>query len=310
MPRAHCSWRRSDSTRRYPTCVGTSAECKRRKDRRAAPKWLVHGVPRRARSPRAHGGRRPRPAGDRPDAQPLHDRARRGGDAPALPRRGRTGRRRDRHRRHRLPRPHDRDRALVRRPRDRARVDGLLRGRAQRLVRRGERRLAALPRRRRGARPAGRGAAARADGPDVARGLLPRRDQLHRRLEEAAPRSPTTPCASSATAPSTASAGACTSRSRTTCPAYLPERIEQTTVRVEHYGYLGASATRRRSRAATSSCCSRRRPRARRRRSSTSTSAPSTPPPATRGSARRVRAGLGDDPGRRPRRPATSSPRR
>ena len=65
-------------------------------------------------------------------AEPLHDRARRAGDAAALPRGGRRRRRRDRRRRHRLDRPHDRDRALLRRARDRARVDRLLRRRAQR----------------------------------------------------------------------------------------------------------------------------------------------------------------------------------
>ena len=55
-----------------------------------------------------------------------------------------------------------------------------------------------------------------------------------------APRSPTTRCASSATARTTASRAGCTSRSRTTCRCYAAGRVEQSSVRVEHYGYLGA----------------------------------------------------------------------
>ena len=52
--------------------------------------------------------------------------------------------------------------------------------------------------------------------------------------------SPTAPCGSSATARTTASRGACTSRSPTTCRPTPHNRIEQTSVRVEHFGYLGA----------------------------------------------------------------------
>ena len=65
-------------------------------------------------------------------------------------------------------------------------------------------------------------------------------------------------------------------------PGYLPERIEATSMRVEHYGYLGVVRDEPREVAsATSSCCACSRPRARRRRSCTTTSAASTPPPAT-----------------------------
>ena len=54
-----------------------------------------------------------------------------------------------------------------------------------------------------------------------------------------APRSRTAHCACSATAPTTASRDACTSRSPTTCP---PTRTAASAdpVRIEHYGYLGA----------------------------------------------------------------------
>ena len=55
-----------------------------------------------------------------------------------------------------------------------------------------------------------------------------------------APRSPTTRCACSATARTTASRAVSTSRSPTTCPLYAAGRLEQSSVRIEHYGYLGA----------------------------------------------------------------------
>ena len=89
--------------------------------------------------------------------------------------------RRDRDRRHRLDRPHGRDRPLVRRARDRARVDGFLLGRAQHVLRRRDgdwvmyldadevlvaEDVAKLR---------------DAHGSHLARGVLPGRDQLHRR---------------------------------------------------------------------------------------------------------------------------------
>ena len=56
-----------------------------------------------------------RPPGKRPEAQPVHDRQGRGRDAPPLPGRGGARRRRDRDRRHRITRPHYRDRPRVQR---------------------------------------------------------------------------------------------------------------------------------------------------------------------------------------------------
>ena len=53
-------------------------------------------------------------------------------------------------------------------------------------------------------------------------------------------RSPTTRCACSATARTTASRAGCTSRSPTTCRLYAAGRVEQSSVRIDHYGYLGA----------------------------------------------------------------------
>ena len=64
-------------------------------------------------------------------------------------------------------------------------------------------------------------------------------------------------------------------------PGYLPERIELSDVRVDHYGYLGVVRDTKAKGAATSSCSSARRPSRERRRSCTTTWARSTPPPAT-----------------------------
>ena len=73
--------------------------------------------PEQAAASRGPGPGRPRPqagaqgpAGQGPDAQPVHDRPRRGGDAPEVPRRRRPGGGRDHHRRYGLKGPHDRDR--------------------------------------------------------------------------------------------------------------------------------------------------------------------------------------------------------
>ena len=70
-----------------------------------------------------------------------------------------------------------------------------------------------------------RRAAACADRSHLARGVLSRRDELHRRPGATAPRSPTTRCACSATVPSTASRAGCTSRSATRCR--LPARADR-----------------------------------------------------------------------------------
>ena len=125
--------------------------------------------------------------------------------------------------------------------------------------------------------------AARADRAHLARGLLPRRDELHRRPRATAPRSRTTRCGSSATAPSTASRGACTSRSARRLPGYLPERIEQTD------GPRRALRLPRRRARREGEVAAQHRAAARAAgrepadaRSCTSTSAPSTRRPATR----------------------------
>ena len=194
----------------------------------------------------------------------------------------RRRRRRDRGRRHRLERPHGRDRALVRRTGDRARVDRLVLRRAQRLLRRRDRRLADVSRRRRGARRARTSSCcARSPARPGAR-----RSTWSRPTTPAssatAPPSPTTRCACSATGPSTASRAACTSRSPQRCR--LPARAHR------------ARPTCASSTTATSAPCATRKEKSRRNiellrapagrgaadaRSCTSTSAPSTPPPAT-----------------------------
>ena len=171
-------------------------------------------------------------------------------------------RRRDRDRRHRLSGPHDRDRALVRGARDRARVDGLVLGRPQRLLRRGDRRLAALPRRRRGAGRRRRRATARADRPDLARGLLPRGDELHGQEDSGTAVTLQRAADVPQPAPTTASPAACTSRSASTCRRTCPSGSTTPTSGSSTTAISAPCATRRRSRAATSSCCSRRRPRA------------------------------------------------
>ena len=212
---------------------------RRRRTRRAArrcrppspPSCRGLATPRRAR-------RRRRPPGHGPDAEPLHDRQGRGGDAAALPRRRPRRRRRDRHRRHRLDRPHDRDRAVVRREGHRARVDRLVRRRPQRLLRRRHRRLAHVPRRRRGPRRRRRPAPARAPRPHLARGLLPRRDELHRRARRRHRRHPQR-AARVPQPPRVPLRGPHPRADRPQPAGGQPERIEITDVRVEHYGYLG-----------------------------------------------------------------------
>ena len=96
-----------------------------------------------------------------------------------------------------------------------------------------------------------------------------------------APPSPTTPCASSATARACASRAGSTSRSPSTCPRSCPSASRSPTCGSTTTATSARSATRRRSRAATSSCSSARSPRGSTARSSRSTSARSTPPPAT-----------------------------
>ena len=118
-------------------------------------------------------------------------------------------------------------------------------------------------------------------GQHLARGLLPPRDEPHRRRWRTAPPSRTTRCACSATAPSTASRAASTSRSPSTCRPSCPSASRSPTSASTTSATSAPSATRRRSRAATSSCSSARSPRASTPRSSHSTSAPSTPPRAT-----------------------------
>ena len=116
---------------------------------------------------------------DPPADLALHDRARRGGAPGALPDERAGDRRRDRHRRHRVGRPLDRDRRGLR-CHDPARgVAGRLRHAAQHRHRRRHRRLDPGARRGRGAdrrRPSQGSPARRGD-----RGLLPARGQLHRR---------------------------------------------------------------------------------------------------------------------------------
>ena len=171
-------------------------------------------------------------------------------------------RRRDDHRRHRLDRPHRRDRRVVRREACSTTSGPALLRRPQRLARGRDRRLDHLPRRRRGARRGGRRPAARAHRPRLARGVLPRRDQLHRRHrgrhrahpQRAArvPQPPRVPLrgpppradglrAARLPAPSASSTRSCGSSTTATS---------------------ASCATRRTSRAATSSCSSSRSPRA------------------------------------------------
>ena len=190
-------------------------------------------------------------------ALPLHDRQGRGGDAPALPRGRAPAVDEIDRRRHRLDRPHRRDRRVVRR--DGASTTS---GTAPSPTRATSR---STPRPATGSSTStptrcscrGRAAAARAHRPHLARGLLPGRDQLHRRLTTA-PRSRTSRCACSATVPSTASRAASTSRWRTrcrpTCPSGSRHAAPHRALRLPR----SRSATRRRSRAATSSCSSSR----------------------------------------------------
>ena len=109
-----CSRRRCDSIRRCRTSAATSTRSSAAARQRGAEWSALGGRQRRAHragsSRQARSRRRAQPASGL-TAQPVHDRPRRGGDAPALPGGGRARCRRDHHRRHRLGRPHDRDRA-------------------------------------------------------------------------------------------------------------------------------------------------------------------------------------------------------
>ena len=156
----------------------------------------------------------------------------------ALPRRREAARRRDDRRRHRLDRPHRRDRRVVRRDGARTTSGPALLRRPQRLARRRHRRLDHLPRRRRGARRRGRRAPARAHGRIWREAFYLVETNFTGDLEDGTA-VPTTRCACSATAPSTASRAACTSRSPTRCPATCPSASSTRSVRIEHYGYLG-----------------------------------------------------------------------
>ena len=101
--------------------------------------------PRRAR----RGGRAP---GEGPDAEPVHDRARRGGDAAAQPRGRARRRRRDHRRRHRLDRPHGRDRRSFGAKVIEREWNGSFADARNVSLRRRDRRLDHVPRRRRGPR--------------------------------------------------------------------------------------------------------------------------------------------------------------
>ena len=102
--------------------------------------------------------------------------------------------------------------------------------------------------------------------PDLARGLLPRRDQLHGRPRRRHRRRPTTRCASSATAPEYRFEGRLHEQIANTLPA-SPARAPRGDRRSASStsATSAPSATRRRSRAATSSCSSSSAPRATRR---------------------------------------------
>ena len=101
-----------------------------------------------------------------------------------------------------------------------------------------------------------------------------------------APRSRTTRCACSATAREYRFEGRLHEQIAHRLPAYLPERIEPTGIRVEHYGYLGAVRDApEKSRRNIELLRLQQAESPRRRRSCTSTSARSTRPPATRAAA-------------------------
>ena len=301
--------RRLDPSSR--TSRATSPSSQRRKPRGRRRRRCPQAAGRvREPAPARRARRRRRAPGRGPDAQPVHDRQGRGGDArrAASPPRATPSTRSSSSTPARPTAP-SRSRECFGAKRPAPRVDRRLRRRPQRLLRRRHRRLGHVPRRRRGPRRRRRRAPARAHRPHLARGVLPHRDQPHRRPRGRHRASPTTRCACSATAPSTASRAASTSRSPSTCPAYLPERQELTAVRVEHFGYLGAvrdakDKSQPQHRAARAPG---RRGR-RHARSCTSTSAPSTPPlgdVAARADALRARLGAAARPARRQQRTAT-----
>ncbi len=107
-------------------------------------------------------------------------------------------------------------------------------------ARRRDERLAARARRRRGAGRRRRPAAARAARQDLARGLLPDRDQLHRRASTTAPRPMHTTLRLFRARPRYRYSGRLHEQILDTLPANLPERIATAPVRIEHFGYLGA----------------------------------------------------------------------
>ena len=182
----------------------------------------VHATRTRGLAARAKQGRGAGPAGEEPDALAVHDREGRGGDAPGLPRAAARGRRRDDRRRHRLDRPHGRDRRVVRRPGRALPLERLVLRCPQRLDRGGDRRLGDLPRRRRahGGRPTPAACAACSAAPGA------RASTSSRPTTPAAPRparpSRTWRCGSGASGRSTGSRAASTSRRRTRCRPTCP----------------------------------------------------------------------------------------
>ena len=239
------------------TCASAGAAAKRASRRRRACR-RGRCAPLRDLGPRAKRvAQPPRPAAGH-DAQPVHDRQGRGGDAAALPGRRRRARRRDRRRRHRLDRPHRRDRRVLRRdascttsgpatsPRpatsrlDAATGDWLIYLDADEVL------VAADGR-----------AAARADRPHLARGLLPGRDQPHRRARGRHGRPPQR--AAPLPQPPRVPLRGPRPRADRPQPAGRPARAHRAHRRSASStsATSAPSATPRRSRAATSSCCER-----------------------------------------------------
>ena len=222
-----------------PNVERNLAECARRK--RAGVRVLPAGRRARARpaAPRRPHRRRRAP-GRGPDPQPVHDRQGRGGDDRALPGGRARRRRRDHRRRHRIDRPHRRDRRAPRRPRPAPRV-------GRRLLRRAQRRPSTPPR----ATGSCTSTPTRCSWPTTPQRL---RALTGRTWREAFFLTETnhTGDLEDGTAithdamrlfrnrPEYRFEGRIHEQIAQCLPAYLPERQERTTVRVEHFGYLGA----------------------------------------------------------------------